>query len=78
MAGVAVSAFLGAGTSSLMLFFPDRLHGVLVFMVGGLGGISWPSWGQTAAEKPPSFIAWAAYVNRMQARCSGRALLYAA
>lgn len=44
MAGVAVSAFLGAGTSSLMLFFPDRLHGVLVFMVGGLGGISWPSW----------------------------------
>ena len=44
MAGVAVSAFLGAGTSTLILFFPDRIHGVLIFMVGGLGGVSWPAW----------------------------------
>lgn len=44
MAGVAVSAFLGAGTSTLMLFYPDRIQGVLVFMVGGLSGVSWPAW----------------------------------
>lgn len=44
MAGVAVSASLGAGMSVLMLLYPDRIQGVLVFMVGGLGGISWPSW----------------------------------
>lgn len=44
MAGVAVSSFLGAGMSTLMLYFPDRIHGVLVFMVGGLNGSSWPAW----------------------------------
>lgn len=41
LAGVAVSAFLGAGINALMIFFPDRVHGVVWFMVGGLGARTW-------------------------------------
>ncbi len=41
LAGVAVSSLLGAGMSSLMIFYPDRVHGVLSFMVGGLSARSW-------------------------------------
>ncbi|MGL5206064.1 MAG: FecCD family ABC transporter permease [Acidaminococcaceae bacterium] len=42
LAGVAVSAFLGAGISGLMIFYSDRVHGALMWMVGGLSARSWP------------------------------------
>ncbi|MBR2733892.1 MAG: iron chelate uptake ABC transporter family permease subunit, partial [Selenomonadaceae bacterium] len=35
LAGVAVSAFLGAGISALLIFAGDRVHGALMWMVGG-------------------------------------------
>lgn len=41
LAGVAVSSLFTAGTNSLMTFFPDRVQGVLGFMVGGLSAITW-------------------------------------
>ena len=41
LAGVAVSAFLGAITNTLMIFFPERVQGVLGFMVGGLIARTW-------------------------------------
>ncbi|MCM1988720.1 FecCD family ABC transporter permease [Oceanirhabdus seepicola] len=41
LAGVAVSSFLSAGINALMIFFPDRVHGVITFMVGGLAAKSW-------------------------------------
>ncbi|WMM25862.1 iron ABC transporter permease [Tissierella sp. MB52-C2] len=41
LAGVAVSSLFSAGTNTLMTFFPDRVHGVLGFMVGGLSAITW-------------------------------------
>ena len=42
LAGVAVSAFLGAGISALMIFYSDRVHSALIWMVGGLSARSWP------------------------------------
>ena len=42
LAGVAVSAFLGAGISALLIFYSDRVHGALLWMVGGLSARSWP------------------------------------
>ena len=42
LAGVAVSAFLGAGISALMIFYSDRVHGALMWMIGGLSARSWP------------------------------------
>ena len=41
LAGVAVSSLFTAGTNALMTFFPDRVSGVLGFMVGGLSAITW-------------------------------------
>ena len=41
LAGVAVSSFLGALITGLMIFFPERVHSVLGFMVGGLSARSW-------------------------------------
>ncbi|GAA0182278.1 iron ABC transporter permease [Clostridium sediminicola] len=41
LAGVAVSAFLGAMINGLMIFFPDRVQGVVDFMVGGLAAKTW-------------------------------------
>jgi iron complex transport system permease protein len=41
LAGVAVSSFLGAMITALMIFFPDRVHNVLGFMVGGLSARTW-------------------------------------
>lgn len=41
LAGVAVSSLFGAGNNALMTFFPDRVSGVLNFMVGGLASITW-------------------------------------
>lgn len=42
LAGVAISAVLNAGINGLMIFFPDRLAGIVGFMVGGLSGRTWP------------------------------------
>ena len=42
LAGVAVSAFLSAGISGIMIFYSDRVHGALMWMVGGLSARSWP------------------------------------
>jgi len=42
LAGVAVSALLGAGITTLMVFFSDRVHGAIMFMAGGLSARSWP------------------------------------
>jgi iron complex transport system permease protein len=41
LAGVAVSAFLSAGISSILIFYSDRVHGALMWMVGGLAARSW-------------------------------------
>lgn len=41
LAGVAVSSIFSAGTNSLMTFFPERVQGVLGFMVGSLSAVSW-------------------------------------
>ena len=42
LAGVAVSAFLGAGISGLLVFYSDRVQSALLWMVGGLSARSWP------------------------------------
>jgi iron complex transport system permease protein len=42
LAGVAVSAFLGSGITALLVFYSDRVHGALMWMVGGLTARSWP------------------------------------
>ncbi|MBW7457807.1 iron ABC transporter permease, partial [Paenibacillus sepulcri] len=42
LAGVAVSAFMGAGISALLTFYSDRVQGAISFMVGGLSAKSWP------------------------------------
>lgn len=42
LSGVAVSAFLGAGIAGLLVFYSDRVHGALLWMVGGLSARSWP------------------------------------
>ena len=42
LAGVAVSAFLGAGISAMLIFYSDRVQSALLFMVGGLSARSWP------------------------------------
>jgi iron complex transport system permease protein len=41
LSGVAVSSLLGAGINGLMIFYPDRVHGVVGFMVGGLAARTW-------------------------------------
>lgn len=41
LAGVAVSAFLGAIISGILVFYSDRVHGALLWMVGGLAASSW-------------------------------------
>lgn len=41
LAGVAVSAFLGAFISALLILESDRIHSALLFMVGGLSARTW-------------------------------------
>ena len=41
LAGVAVSAFFGAGISAMLIFYSDKVHGALLWMVGGLSARSW-------------------------------------
>lgn len=42
LAGVAVSSFLGAGISAILVLYSDKVHGALMWMVGGLAARSWP------------------------------------
>ena len=41
LAGVAISSIFGAGNNALMTFYPERVSGVIGFMVGGLSAITW-------------------------------------
>ncbi len=41
LSGIAVSSFLSAGSNTLMIFYPDRVHNVIGFMVGNLSAITW-------------------------------------
>lgn len=41
LAGVAVSSILSAGNNILLWFYPDRVSGVINFMIGGLSGTNW-------------------------------------
>lgn len=41
LAGVAVSSFIGAGISALLILYSDRVHGALMWMVGGFAARSW-------------------------------------
>ena len=60
LAGVAVSSLLGAFINALMIFFPDRVSGVVDFLVGGLSGRSWKHvrllWPYTAAGTAAAFL----------------------
>lgn len=42
LAGIAVSAFLSAMVSLLTYFSGEQIHQVVFWMMGGLGGASWP------------------------------------
>lgn len=69
LAGVAVSAFLSAGISGLMIFYSDRVHGALMWMVGGLAARSWPHVGIILPYAIIGLIlalASAAYLNILQ------------
>lgn len=69
LSGVAVSAFLGAGISALMIFYSDRVHNALMWMVGGLSARSWPHvemlWPYTAAGLLLALLA-ARHLNILQ------------
>jgi iron complex transport system permease protein len=41
LAGVALSSLLGSVISGMMIFFPESIHSVIDFMVGGLAARSW-------------------------------------
>ncbi len=41
LAGVAVSSILGAGNNAIMTFYPEKVSGVIGFMVGGLSSTNW-------------------------------------
>ncbi|WP_182187577.1 iron ABC transporter permease [Pectinatus frisingensis] len=41
LAGVAVSSFIGAGISALLILYSDKVHGALMWMVGGFAARSW-------------------------------------
>ncbi|MPM26591.1 putative siderophore transport system permease protein YfhA [bioreactor metagenome] len=41
LAGVAVSSLLGAGNNAIMTFYPDKVSGIIGFMVGGLSATNW-------------------------------------
>ena len=41
LAGIAVGALFGAGTTSLMTAFPDRVQSVVFFLAGGLTSDGW-------------------------------------
>lgn len=41
LAGIAVSALFGAGTTSLMVAFSDRVQGAVLFLAGGFSSDGW-------------------------------------
>ena len=41
LAGVAVSSLLGAGNNAIMTFYPNKVSGIIGFMVGGLSATNW-------------------------------------
>lgn len=41
LSGVAVSAFFSAGISAMMIFYSDRAHNAILWMVGGLSARGW-------------------------------------
>ncbi|NLK65056.1 MAG: iron ABC transporter permease [Tissierellia bacterium] len=41
LAGVAVSSLLGAGNNAILTFYPEKVAGVMGFMVGGLSSTGW-------------------------------------
>ena len=63
LAGVAVSAFLSAGISGLLVFYSDRVNGALMWMVGGLAARSWP---HVTIIVPYALIGLAHYLNILQ------------
>lgn len=69
LAGVAVSAFLSAGISGLMIFYSDRVHSALVWLIGGLSARSWPQvemlWPYTLSCMLAAF-ALARHINILQ------------
>ena len=69
LAGVAVSAFLGAGISALLILYSDRVHNALMWMVGGLSARSWPQVEQILPYAALGFIGallGARHLNIMQ------------
>ena len=69
LAGVAVSAFLSAGISGILIFYSDRVHGALLWMVGGLSACSWDDvtmiWPYAAAGVVLA-LAGSYYLNMLQ------------
>lgn len=41
LAGVAIAAFFGGGSSALSVFFSDKIQGTVNWMAGGFNGVSW-------------------------------------
>lgn len=69
LAGVAVSAFLSAFISALMILYSDRVHSALMWMVGGLSARSWIHvamlWPYTLAAGAAALLA-ARHINILQ------------
>ena len=69
LAGVAVSAFLGAIISGVLIFYSDRVHGALLWMVGGLAASSWKDVGVITPYAAAGFLLsciGAYYLNMLQ------------
>ncbi len=69
LAGVAVSAFLGAMISGVLIFYSDRVHGALLWMVGGLAASSWKNVGVIVPYAAAGFVLsciGAYYLNMLQ------------
>ena len=65
LAGVAVSAFLGAIISGVLIFYSDRVHGALLWMVGGLAASSWKNVGVIVPYAAAGFVL-SYYLNMLQ------------
>ena len=56
LAGVAVSAMLGAFSSTILLFNAERAGGILDFTIGSLSARSWPQIGQVGGYMAFAFL----------------------
>jgi iron complex transport system permease protein len=65
LAGVAVSAFFGAFISALLVFYSDRVHGAMMFIVGGLSARSWPHFEAILPYTIIGFILALFFTNKM-------------